>query len=149
MDIGKIIRQRTFKSGLEKAYINLIFTTNHFRDLHAAVFKKHGILGQHYNVLRITRGQSPNPVTPGYIREVMLDKGSDVTRLVDKLVSLGYVERSINADNKRKLDICITPSGMDVTSDIENELERLNETNNYLTPDEYEKLSDLLDRMRG
>lgn len=149
MDIGKIIRQRKFKSGLEKAYINLMFTTNHFRDLHAAVFKKHGILGQHYNVLRITRGQSPNPVTPGYIRDVMLDKGSDVTRLVDKLVSLGFIERSINAENKRKLDICITTSGLNVTQDIENELEKLNESNNYLTAEEYEILSDLLDRMRG
>jgi hypothetical protein len=55
-DIGNSIKQRKFKNGLEKAYINLFYTTNHFRDLHQTVFSKRGILGQHYNVLRIEAG---------------------------------------------------------------------------------------------
>lgn len=149
MEIGKIIRQRKFKTGLEKAYINLIYTTNYFRDLHMSVFKQNGILSQHYNVLRITRGQHPQPVTPGYIREVMLDKGSDVTRLLDKLVSLGYVVRSTNAENKRKLDIKLTESGLKITNGIEKELEKINQNSNFLSEEEYEILSELLDKLRG
>lgn len=149
IDIGNRIKQRAFKSGLEKAYINLFFTTNHFRDLHQPVFLKRGILSQHYNILRIARGQHPKPVTPGYIKEVILDKGSDVTRLVDKLVKLGLIERSVNPENKRKLDIKLTEKGFEETNNMENELILIHESMNHLSDEEYELLSELLDRMRG
>ena len=148
-DIGNSIKQRKFKNGLEKAYINLFYTTNHFRDLHQTVFSKRGILGQHYNVLRIARGQYPEPVSPGYIKEVMLDKGSDVTRLVDKLVLLGFVERSVNGQNKRKLDIKITERGLTETNLIEKEMDLIHENRSNLSEEELEILSGLLDKLRG
>lgn len=149
MDIGNTIKQRFFKSGLEKAYINLFYTTNYFRDLHQPVFLKRGILSQHYNIMRIARGQHPIPVTPGYIKEVILDKGSDVTRLVDKLVKLGLIERSVNESNKRKLDIKLTDKGLDETNKMEHELFLIHERLSHLTEEEYEILSSLLDKLRG
>ncbi|MBK6784586.1 MAG: hypothetical protein IPL63_05510 [Saprospiraceae bacterium] len=79
----------------------------------------------------------------------MLDKGRDVTRLVDKLEKLNYLERKVNSDNKRKLDIYLTPKGLEVTNNIEIELKTLNKNRKKLTEDEYELLSNLLDRMRG
>jgi DNA-binding MarR family transcriptional regulator len=149
MEIGKTIKQKKFKSGLEKVYINLFYTTNHFRDLHQPIFSRRGILGQHYNIMRITRGHYPEAVTPGYIKEVMLDKGSDITRLIDKLVNLGFVKRSVNPANKRKLDISLTQTGLLETNAIEIELDSVHQQYNHLTEDEYEKLSDLLDKLRG
>ncbi|MFZ1702932.1 MAG: MarR family transcriptional regulator [Saprospiraceae bacterium] len=149
MDIGKQIKQRKFKSGFEKAYINLLYTTNYFRDLHREVFSKSGILGQHYNILRITRGQYPNVVSPGYIKEVMLDKGRDVTRLLDKLEKMGLIERSVNPLNKRKLDIRLTDKGLNITNQIESELNKLQNKHSLLEEHEYENLSTLLDKLRG
>ena len=86
MEIDKVIKQQRFKNEFQKAIINLFYTSNHFRDMHSNVFKRFDIQGQHYNVLRILKGKHPQPVSPGYIKEVILDKGADLTRLVDKLV---------------------------------------------------------------
>ena len=149
MEIGKHIQQEKFQSNQEKAYINMLFTSNYFRDLYQKIFNKAGLLSQHYNILRIARGKYPESVGPGYIEEVMLDKGRDVTRLVDKLEKLNYLERRVNSDNKRKLDIYLTPKGLEVTNNIEIELKTLNKNRKKLTEDEYELLSNLLDRMRG
>ncbi len=148
-DIGKQIKQEKFQNNYEKAYINLVFTTNYFRDMYQDLFTKAGILSQHYNILRIARGKYPNSVGPGYIKEVMLDKGRDVTRLCDKLEKLNYIKRIVNSDNKRKLDIFLTDKGLKVTNDIENELKILTQKTRSLTEEEYEILSNLLDKMRG
>jgi DNA-binding MarR family transcriptional regulator len=148
-DIGKQIKQEKFQNNYEKAYINLVFTTNYFRDMYQDLFTQAGILSQHYNILRIARGKYPNSVSPGYIKEVMLDKGRDVTRLCDKLEKLKYIKRIVNSDNKRKLDIFLTDKGLNVTNEIENELKILTQKTRTLTEEEYETLSNLLDKMRG
>lgn len=93
MEIDKLIKQSKFTDGYQKALINVIYTANHFRDTHAPIFQKYKIQGQHFNILRILKGRHPEPVTPGYIKEVILDKGRDITRLIDKLEVLGWVVR--------------------------------------------------------
>lgn len=149
MEIGSEIKQKAFKNVFQKAYINLIYTNNYFRDLHNNIFSQKGIKSQHYNLMRITRGHYPNPVTPGYIKEVMLDKGCDVTRLIDKLVALGYLLRKENKLNKRKYDILLTSKGLELTNILETEIEELTHNLQHMTDEEYELLSVLLDKMRG
>ena len=114
MNIEKVIQQARFKDGYQKAIVNLLYTSNYFRDIHQTVFRKFEIQGQHYNLLRILKGKYPEPVTPGYIKEVMLDKGTDLTRLIDKLQKKGWVERKICANNKRQMDVTISQSGIDL-----------------------------------
>ena len=91
VEIDKVIKQTKFVDGYQKAMINLFYTSNHFRDAHLPIFAKYKIQGQHFNLLRILNGKYPDPVSPGYIKDVMLDKGRDLTRLIDKLESLGWV----------------------------------------------------------
>jgi DNA-binding MarR family transcriptional regulator len=89
-------------------------------------------------------------VSPGDIKAVMLDKAPDVTRLVDKLVDLGWVVREVGAGDRRRVDIGLTAKGLE-------ELERINahmkaHHRNFkgrLTDDEADQLSDLLDKLRG
>jgi DNA-binding MarR family transcriptional regulator len=144
------IRQQKFGSPLQKAVLNVQYTANWFRDLQRVAFKDLPIEPQHFNVLRIIKGRHPHPVSPGDIKAVMLDKAPDVTRLVDKLVGLGWVVREVGAGDRRRIDIALTPKGLE-------ELERINahmkaHHRNFkgrLTDDEADQLSDLLDKLRG
>ena len=137
-----------FESNQLMAAVNIIYTSNWLRDVSLPIYQKHNILSQHYNILRIVNGSYPNPVSPGYIKEVMLDKGRDLTRLVDKLVKLGYVERSLCKDNRRKMKITITQLGSEIIETIGKEINSLYASYN-LNEEEAIKLSELLDKLRS
>jgi DNA-binding MarR family transcriptional regulator len=149
VEIEKVIKQSKFVDGYQKAMINLLYTSNYFRDTHQSIFNKYQIQGQHFNVLRILKGKHPEPVSPGYIKEVMLDKGRDLTRLIDKLVAMGWVNRNICPENKRKMNITLTEKGVDIVSNISKEVHVKDQNVKCLSDAEYHQLSDLLDRMRG
>tara|TARA_Y100000589_G_C27068231_1_gene594238 strand:+ start:282 stop:725 length:444 start_codon:yes stop_codon:yes gene_type:complete len=137
-----------FDSNQLMAAVNIIYTSNWLRDISLPIYKKHNILSQHYNILRIVNGSFPNSVSPGYIKEVMLDKGRDLTRLVDKLVKLGYVERKLCKDNRRKMKITITQQGSDIINSIGKEINNLYTSYN-LNEEEATQLSNLLDKLRS
>ena len=137
-----------FDSNQLMAAVNIIYTSNWLRDGSLPIYKKCNILSQHYNILRIVNGSYPDSVSPGYIKEVMLDKGRDLTRLVDKLVNLGYVERSLCKDNRRKMKIIITKSGTEIIDNIGKEINSLYTSYN-LSEEEAIKLSELLDKLRS
>lgn len=149
MELEKVIKQSKFVDGYQKAMINLFYTSNYFRDTHMPIFNKYHIQGQHFNVLRILKGKHPEKVSPGYIKDVMLDKGRDLTRLIDKLVALGWVHRYACPENKRKMNILLTPAGLEVIDRLSEELRKKDQELKTLTDEEYHQLSDLLDRMRG
>ncbi|HRD38816.1 MAG TPA: MarR family transcriptional regulator, partial [Bacteroidia bacterium] len=147
--IKKAIKQSKFESPFQKAVINIIYTANWLRDQQTELFKKHDILPQHYNVLRIVNGKHPKSVSPGDIKEVMLDKGNDVTRLVDKLVKMDLLKRSLCEENRRKIDINLTDKGVKFLKEI-NEPMRKQYLNmkKFLSEKEAESLSNLLDKLR-
>jgi DNA-binding MarR family transcriptional regulator len=149
LEIEKAIKQSSFRNNRLKAQINLIYTYNWLRDNHQPIFKKHKLLSQHYNVLRIVRGKHPKPVTPGEIIDVMLDKKRDLTRLVDKLVSKGLLHRQTCPSNRRKVEIFITEKGMQLVEVIAEDLRRFDDEDINLTEEEAATLSNLLDKMRG
>ena len=143
------IKQSAFKSEVRKALLNILYTANWIRDNHAPIFKEYGILGQHYNVLRIVKGRKGEAVSPGQIIEVMLDKGRDLTRLVDKLVKLGYLERKPSEVNRRKVDITITEEGARITDEIEVKLSRWIDRNLAIVENDAASLNMYLDNMRS
>lgn len=149
MDIEKVIKQNKFQNSYHKAMINLIYTSNYFRDAHMAVFKPFDLQSQHFNILRILNGRHPEPATPGYIKDVMLDKGRDLTRLIDKLESMGWVQRTACPENKRKIHINLTSEGLEKVGIISSRLDNQYDKMNFLSEEEYEQLSRLLDKMRG
>ena len=136
-----------FSSNQIMATVNIFYTANWLRDIGTPIYNKHGILSQHYNILRIVRGSHPKPVSPGYIKKVMIDKGRDLTRLVDKLVKLGYVKRSLCETNRRKMEITITKTGSEIIDVVENETQKIH-TGYNLSDEEALTLSNLLDKVR-
>ncbi|QHS59311.1 MarR family winged helix-turn-helix transcriptional regulator [Chitinophaga agri] len=150
MKIEQAINQRKFKDDYHKIVVNLLYTGNWLRDALGANLKEHGLLPQHYNALRIIKGRHPEPVSAGDIKDVMLDKASDVTRLLDKLEKLEYVQRRLCPHNRRKMDISITPQGLKLLSDLDVLMDTFYEDlADRITEDEAAVLSDLLDKVRG
>lgn len=149
MKIEDAIRQNKFDNQVEKAIVNIIYSYTWLRDTHANILKPYGILMQHFNILRILRGAHPKSMCPGEIKEVMLDKGNDVTRLIDKLVSLGLAERKLCETNRRKMDVDITKEGLELTKKISDELAVIS-TNigERISNKEVSALNDLLDKIR-
>lgn len=150
MNILQAINQKSFASSFDKAVVNLLYTHNWYRDKYQGVFKPYGLKMQHYNVLRILKGNTPNPLSPGMIKEVMLDKSPDLTRLIDKMVTMELVKRELCPDNRRKMDVYITEKGIQVVNEItkKQEAQKLNRPSK-LTEKEAEQLSDLLDKLRS
>jgi DNA-binding MarR family transcriptional regulator len=147
--LEEAIKQKKFDSPLHKATINLMYTANwlhgEFRDL----FKSFDITHQQYNVLRILRGRYPECVNPTEIKEVMLDKNPDITRLCDRLLLMGLIDRAIDKTNRRKMKIIITEKGMNLLLEIEPVMKsRMNELFSSVKVD-YEAFNEMLDALRG
>lgn len=147
-DIKTAIKQVKFKNPTEKVLINILYTSNWLRDQQLPIFKKYGLQPQHFNVLKILKGKSPKAASPGEILEVMIDKGRDLTRLVDKLVKMDLLRRETCPTNRRKVDIYITEKGIEQTILMEQEIEVLFHKFANLNTDETEELSRLLDKLR-
>jgi|TARA_B110000261_G_C12920926_1_gene292436 DNA-binding MarR family transcriptional regulator len=148
MGLKEDIKQTKFENNKVMAMVNVFYTSNWLRDKCLPVFKKHGILSQHYNILRILRGKYPKSVSPGEIKEVMLDGGRDLTRLIDKLLKLGYLNRKLCEHNRRKMEITINQSGLDIIEVISRENAIIYGDFN-LTDEEAQQISDLLDKFRS
>ena len=147
MGIKEDIKQPKFENNKIMAMVNVYYTANWLRDKELPIYEKYGILSQHYNVLRILRGKYPESASPGEIKKVMLDKGRDLTRLVDKLVKLGYLSRKLCTHNRRKMEIMINQKGLDVIDNISKESSVIFDSFK-LTESEAEQLSELLDKFR-
>lgn len=150
MGISKEIRQQNFKSNYEKAVINVLFTHNWLRDQYKGFFDQWDIKSQHYNILRIIKGRHPEPAYPGEIKEVMLDKSPDLTRLLDKLVRLNLIQRELCPTNRRKMEITLTNHGLKTLEDIMTKQQEIDNSRKIeLSEDEAEQLSNLLDKLRS
>jgi DNA-binding MarR family transcriptional regulator len=142
------IKQSKFDSSTQKAVLNVMFTSNwinaHFRD----VFKPYDLTPQQYNVLRILRGKHPKSANPGEIKEVMLDKNPDLTRLCDRLCKLDLITRGVDKTNRRKINIKISDAGLELLKTLDPKIKKMQSSMKSLTEDEANQLSDLLDKMR-
>lgn len=150
MSIEKDIKQqKPFKSPYQKLIVNILFTNNWMNSDHLNILKPFDLTAQQYNVLRILRGQYPNPITVNGIIERMLDKMSNASRLVDKLLLKEFVSRCDNKDDRRACDVKITQKGLEVLKEIDVLQEKWETSFSSLTPAEAEDLSNLLDKLRG
>ncbi len=149
MGISEDIKQEKFKSELSKALVNIIYTNGWLLQKQVDVFKPHGLTTAQYNVLRILRGQYPNPSTINLLIERMLDKSSNASRIVDKLEVKGLVERRQCSGDRRAVDVVISQSGLDLLALIDDEMFSLEESISKLTVAECVTLNELLDKLRS
>ena len=148
MSIEKDIKQANFKSPYSKAVINILYTNNWLQSLQVEIFKPFDLTLQQYNVLRILRGQHPNPITVIAIIERMLDKMSNASRLVDKLLVKELVVRKLCPHDRRAVDVTITEKGLNLLKELDTLQNQWESKFHGLTENEALQLSTLLDKMR-
>jgi DNA-binding MarR family transcriptional regulator len=149
MRIDDEIQSTKFEDDYQKVAINVSYTAAWLSNLFRTHFEKFNLTQQQFNILRILRGQYPKPATVNLLKERMIDKMSDASRIVDRLVQKGLVSRCTNTKDRRAVDIRISDQGLDVLSKIDVEFKAANFLKCHLSEEEAAKLSDLLDKLRG
>ena len=119
MSLEQSISQSKFDSEQEKLMINVIYSANLLNLITSRLFKPFDLSPQQYNVLRILRGQKGKSIALMDIEHRMLDKSSNVSRLVDKLISKDLVNRSVSSKDRRRIEIVITSRGLSVLKEID------------------------------
>ncbi|WP_420574067.1 MarR family winged helix-turn-helix transcriptional regulator [Kordia sp.] len=144
-DIAKDI-QSTFPSERVKAFINIKYTANWIVSLENEFFKPYGISPQQFNILRILRGAG-KAIKVQEIKDRMIERAPNATRLMDKLCSKNLIERIRCPEDRRVVHIAITDSGLNLLTEIDKIGEKRNILDK-LTEEEAKQLSDLLDKVR-
>lgn len=143
-DLAKDINSK-FENNRVKAMLNIIYTANWITSCQNEFFKDFGISPQQYNILRILKG-ADKPLKVQTIKDRMLERSPNATRLMDKLCAKKYIERLPSEDDRRVVKISITKEGRSLLEAIPKNLNK--DLLKNLNEKEAEQLSDLLDKMR-
>jgi MarR family transcriptional regulator, 2-MHQ and catechol-resistance regulon repressor len=148
MGIDKDIQQSKFRNVHQKAAINLIYTLGWMRERTRHIFEKEDITPQQFNILRILRGSNPQPLSTLQIRERMLEKMSDTSRIVDRLITKGLVKKVICKKDRRLVDVIITDKGKKLLERLDLRQDEIDSVLGNLSEKDANLLSDLLDKIR-
>lgn len=148
MSLEEEIKQKTFKNEYEKGIVNFLYTYYLVDNKAKNFFKKFDLTKQQYNILRILRGSNPNPCTVNDLKERMLDKMSDASRLVDRLIIKELVKKNQLKADRRVSNIFITEKGLTLLSLIDKRNKNIDEQLYNLDEKEIEQFNYLLDKIR-
>ena len=148
MGIENDIHQANFTSARQKAMLNVLYTYGWLLERVKVFLAGEDITHQQFNILRILRGAHPKPLSTLQIRERMLDKMSDTSRIVDRLVVKGLVKKGPCGKDKRLVDVIITDRGQKLLQKLDAEGDHVADIMGNLTEKEAEMLSQLLDKLR-
>ena len=149
MKLEEEIKQNSFRNEYHKLAVNIIFTHSWLMSKIYELLDEYDLTPQQFNLLRILRGQYPHPASITLLKERMLDKMSDASRLVERLLSKGLVERKICPKDRRKVDVIISKKGLKVLDKIDKTNDEMDRYLKNLTTKEAEQLNYLLDKLRG
>jgi DNA-binding MarR family transcriptional regulator len=147
MGIEKDIQQTTFRNEFQKLGINLIYTANWLNEKIGQVLATEKITQQQYNILRILRG-SECPLSTLKIRERMLDKMSDTSRIVDRLITKGLVEKTACLSDKRLVDITLSKNGIQLLEKLDKFNDQIDAILKGIHEKEASTVNQILDKLR-
>jgi DNA-binding MarR family transcriptional regulator len=147
MRIEKEIQQTSFRNEHQKAMVNVIFTSNWLLEKMKEFLESEDITHQQYNILRILRG-SNTPLSTLKIRERMLDKMSDTSRIVERLLKKGLVDKKVCANDKRLVDVTISPVGLQLLQRLDSQTGIIDSMTANLDDKDAKQLNSLLDKLR-
>ena len=147
MGIEKDIQQTNFRNEFQKMSINIIYTANWLNEKMGQILATEDITQQQFNILRILRG-SECPLSTLKIRERMLDKMSDTSRIVDRLIVKGLVEKTACLKDKRLVDITISKKGLQLLEKLDSLNEHIDSILKGVTEQEAQAMNQILDKLR-
>jgi len=149
MTIEEEIKQSRFISSYQKLALNIIYSSRWLEAFLKNSFRQHGLTMQQYNILRILRGSFPQPLSTFQIRERMIDKMSDTSRIVDRLILKKLVTKKISPTDNRLVEVRITEKGMQLLGSLDDTDEKIIKFLSNLTSEEAAMASNLLDKMHS
>jgi len=138
-----------FRDDYHKALVNLYYTNNVIGEQFFKMLKEFGLAVPQYNVLRILREEAPDSLSIGFIKERMLERNSDVSRIVDRLYKKKLVERKENKSDRRQKEVFITQKGVDLLGKMASCEEQEDANLSKLSKEEVKLLNELLDKIRS
>jgi len=149
MKIEEEIKQPKFRDPIQKVAINLLFTANWLFAKQQEFFKPFGITSQQFNILRILRGQGDKAISGVEIKSRMLDKNSDIPRLLERLIKKNLISKVPSKSDKRAADVKISNEGLALLKQIDATFDENEKNVLALSHEEAQQLSALLDKVRG
>ncbi|MDA1242322.1 MAG: MarR family transcriptional regulator [Bacteroidetes bacterium] len=147
MKTAKALQMSSFSSEQQRVVLTVLHTASNLMSLHRTLLKPHGITPGQFNILRILRGQKGKPIALRDITSRMIDPNSNTSRLVDKLLTKGLLERTSCPDDRRRIDIVLTSEGERTICHLSGLMEAsLSSLEAVWAPNEAAQVSDLLDR---
>jgi len=148
MSIEKDIQQPKFRNEYQKTVINLIYTYNWISEKSKLYFDKADITSQQFNILRILRGAG-KPMSTLQIRQRMLDKMSDTSRIVDRLLKKNLVKKVVCKSDRRLVDVTISEKGLALLETLDGYNDEMDAMLGNITEEEAHTLNQLLDKIRN
>lgn len=131
-----------------KLGLNLLRTFNWSYDQSQLFFANYELTSQQYNVLKILHTAS-HPLSTSEILEQMEEKNAGVSRLVDRLLLKGFVNKTVNPADKRLVAVSITASGLEKVKKVDRNLDKLDQVYAALNDQEVAQLNRLLEKIRA
>lgn len=148
MAIEQDIQQVTFKSARQKAMLNVLYTYGWVIERVKVFLAHEDITHQQFNILRILRGSFPEPLSTLQIRERMLDKMSDTSRIVERLLKKELVNKQVCTTDKRLVDVTISEKGLILLNRLEKKTNELDSITSHLNTKDIDIVNQLLDKIR-
>lgn len=148
MSIDKDINQKKFRNEYQRVIINLIYTYNWVTEQSKSILEKGDVTSQQFNILRILRGAG-EPLSTLQIRQRMLDKMSDTSRIVDRLILKGFVKKNVCKTDKRLVDVSITDKGKKLLEKLDKYETEMDAIAGNLSEADAKALNKLLDKIRN
>lgn len=148
MTIDEEIQQSRWESPQQKAIINVLFTSRALETATAAALEIHGLTAAQFNILRIVRGQKGKPASIKLLVERMLDKSSNASRIVDRLVEKNLVHRIACPKDRRAVEVTLTAEGNALLSQIDTSGHAWSRLSPEFSDADAQALSQLLDHLR-
>ena len=148
MKLQEALKTTRFRNEVHKATLNVIYTAYWLKTKLSPVFKEHGITEEQFNVMRILKGKHPEAMCVRDIASRMLEKNSNVPRIIDRLVAKKLVKRATSKEDKRETLISLTDKGIENLDIVSKEVEK--RTTEIINIDETEasQLHELLENLR-
>ncbi len=149
MKLEDEIKQAQFKTEHHKLMINLLYTTSWLQRMQSSILRPHDITPEQYNILRILRGSKGVQMSLNEISGRMIDRASNTSRLIDKLVAKKWAIRKICPDDRRQSEIAITEKGLDLLDKLQKPIDEITEQFSIISVNDCKKFNQALDEIRN
>ncbi len=150
MELGKIVDIEQIKKNItprEKVVANIQVRGNRFFSLFAKQLKPYGISEVQFNVLKMLNTKYPKPLSAGEISKLLISQASDVTRIIDRMLKKGLVNREVPQENRRMILISLTDEGLKKVEETKNVVNEIVSATNVWSDEEVDTLNKLLDKL--